>query len=149
MPARLAVTLLVVLTTVATTSCASLLGAEPTPVPGAAATLTRSSRTPIPTPTRDSSPSPAASPAVARSPVASPSARPGGRPLTEEEIDAIQRQMRLVLADGKLLHLVVGDVRQVRHQHIDLDTVFDQRIEQVALEKGDVDVVCGRVALGD
>ena len=44
--------------------CSTLLGAEPTPVPGAAATLTRSIRTPIPTPVR----TPAASPGTGASP---------------------------------------------------------------------------------
>ena len=103
MSARVAVSLLL-LTAIATTSCSTLLGAEPTPVPGAAATLTRSSRTPIPTPTRDTSPSPAASPAAARSPVASPSAaaKPGGRALTEDEIDDIRAQMERVVASPDL-----------------------------------------------
>jgi hypothetical protein len=102
MPARVAVTLLVL--TVMVTGCRELLGAEPTPVPGAAATLTRSSRTPIPTPTRDASPSPAASPAAARSPVAaaSPSAKPVGQPLTEEVIAQIQRDMERIVASKDL-----------------------------------------------
>lgn len=102
MPARVAVTLLVL--TVMVTGCRALLGAEPTPVPGAAATLTRSSRTPIPTPTRDGNPSPAASPAAARSPVAaaSPSGKPVGLPLTQEVIAQIQRDMERIVASKDL-----------------------------------------------
>ena len=103
MPARVAVTLLA-LFALAVTGCSTLLGAEPTPVPGAAATLTRSVRTPIPTPTRESSASPAPSPAAARSPVASPSAsiKPGGRALTEEEIDDIRARMQRIVASADL-----------------------------------------------
>jgi len=103
MPARVAVTLLA-LFALAVTGCSTLLGVEPTPVPGAAATLTRSVRTPIPTPTRESSASPAPSPAAARSPAASPSAsaKPGGRPLTEQEIDDIRAQMQRMVASADL-----------------------------------------------
>jgi hypothetical protein len=102
MPARVAVTLLVL--TAIVTSCQTLLGVEPTPVPGAAATLTRSSRTPIPTPTRDTNPSPAPSAAAARSPVAaaSPSARPGGQLVTDEAIAQIQRDMQRIVASEDL-----------------------------------------------
>ena len=73
-------------------------------MPGAAATLTPSSRTPIPTPVREGSPSPAASPAVLRSPVpvASASAKPGGRQLTEDEIAQIQREMQSIVANANL-----------------------------------------------
>jgi hypothetical protein len=103
MPARVAVTLLA-LCALSVTSCSTLLGAEPTPVPGAAATLTRSVRTPIPTPTRESSASPAPSPGAARSPAPSPSAaaKPGGRPLTEDEIDEIRAEMQRIVANADL-----------------------------------------------
>ncbi len=104
MTARRGLPLLVLLAGLMGTGCSTLLGAEPTPVPGAAATLTRSSRTPIPTPVRESSPSPSASPAALRSPVAVPSAssKPGGRLLTEEEIGQIQREMQRIVASQSL-----------------------------------------------
>jgi hypothetical protein len=55
--------------------CSALLSADPTPVPGAAATLTRSVRTPIPTPVRSPEASPGPSPVPSRAAVAgSPSA---------------------------------------------------------------------------
>jgi hypothetical protein len=97
--ARVAVALLLVWATVAT-GCQSILGAEPTPVPGAAATLTRSVRTPIPT----ISPSPATSPVAARSPSASPVASPkaGGRALTQDEIAGIERQFDAIVASADL-----------------------------------------------
>jgi hypothetical protein len=75
--------------------CQSLLGAEPTPVPGAAATLTRGSRTPIPTPLRTPSPASAASsPSPARA-AASPTsvASSGGRAVTETEINELRQQL--------------------------------------------------------
>jgi hypothetical protein len=99
MSARVAVALLAVWVTTAT-GCQSLLGAEPTPVPGAAATLTRSVRTPIPT----VSPSPASSPVAARSPSALPAAspKPGGRPLTQDEIADIERQVDAIVATAAL-----------------------------------------------
>jgi len=91
---------IVILAVVALTSgCSTLLGAEPTPVPGAAATLTRSVRTPIPTPTRDVNPSPGASPAAQRSPLpaASPSPR-AGRPFTQDELDQIGRDLERIVS---------------------------------------------------
>lgn len=99
MSARVAAVLLLVGATVAT-GCQSILGAEPTPVPGAAATLTRSVRTPIPT----VNPSPATSPVAARSPSVSPvaSPKPGGRPLTQDEIAAIERQFDAIVASADL-----------------------------------------------
>jgi hypothetical protein len=104
MSARVAVVLLVLATTTSASGCQTLLGAEPTPVPGAAATLTRSSRTPIPTPTRDANPSPAVSPGPARSPAALASASPqaSGRPVTQDEIAQIQREMERVVASSAL-----------------------------------------------
>jgi hypothetical protein len=73
-------------------------------VPGAAATLTRGSRTPIPTPTRDVNPSPAASPSPVRSPspLAAASPKPTAREVTQEEIDAVERQMAQVVASPDL-----------------------------------------------
>ena len=88
---------------VATTGCEALI-AEPTPQPGAAATLTRSGRTPIPTPVRTPTPLSAASPSPARSPaaVASPSASPGGRSVTEAEINEVQRVIDQSVATADL-----------------------------------------------
>jgi hypothetical protein len=90
---------LVVLAASLASGCQTLLGAEPTPVPGAAATLTRSVRTPIPTPARDVSPSPGTSPAALRSPspAASPAAR-AGRPLSQDEIDQVGRQVERIVS---------------------------------------------------
>jgi hypothetical protein len=81
--------------------CSTLLSAEATPVPGAAATLTRSSRTPIPTPVRTAStvPSPNAAPsrvAAAASPTAA------GRPVSEDEVAAVQRQMERIVSNQDL-----------------------------------------------
>src|SRR5437667_2966947 len=118
MPARVAVALLALLSC-AVVGCSTLLGAEPTPVPGAAATLTRSSRTPIPTPTRDGSPSPVASPATVRSPapVAAASPGPGGRTLTEDEITQVQREMARIIANADL-----PDVEQILLDRVSLST---------------------------
>jgi hypothetical protein len=99
--ARCARVLLVVGTASLATGCSTLLSADPTPVPGAAATLTRSSRTPIPTPDR-----PAASPGA--SPVPSRVASPGPSPVasrqvvTEEEIAQLQRRMDATVNDPRL-----------------------------------------------
>jgi hypothetical protein len=83
--------------------CSALLGPDPTPPAGAAATLTRSSRTPIPTPLRTPSPvSVSASPSAARAVTASPSAIAGGRPVSEEEIDALRQQIGRSLASPDL-----------------------------------------------
>ncbi len=81
--------------------CGALLSAEPTDVPGAAATLTRSSRTPIPTPTRDLSPSP--SPVAVRSPSPLASVQPRvGRPFTEDDVDQIRRQIEGIVSSADL-----------------------------------------------
>jgi hypothetical protein len=85
--------------------CQSLLGAEPTPVPGAAATLTRSSRTPIPTPDRAASPSPASSPAPFTKPSASPGANASpeaSRPITDDDVAEIESQMQRAMATADL-----------------------------------------------
>jgi hypothetical protein len=83
--------------------CQSLLGSEPTPVPGAAATLTRSSRTPIPTPLREPSTQPAASLGPSPSPV-----RPASSPVastrrsTDEDVAEMQRTMNRIVASRSL-----------------------------------------------
>jgi uncharacterized protein YceK len=82
--------------------CSSLLSSEPTPVPGAAATLTRSSRTPIPTPLRTPSPVGIASPSPGRAAAASPSANVGGRLVTAEEINELRQQIDRSLASPDL-----------------------------------------------
>jgi hypothetical protein len=89
----------------AASACSTLLGAEPTPVPGAAATLTRSIRTPIPTPIRTPAPgaSPSSSPprvAVAVSP--SPSSA-GNRPVvSDSDVAQLQRRIEQAIADPEL-----------------------------------------------
>jgi hypothetical protein len=85
--------------------CQSLLGAEPTVVPGAAATLTRSSRTPIPTPERVASPSPTGSSPVAAKPAASPVALASpeaSRPISDDDVAQIEREMQRVVATAAL-----------------------------------------------
>src|SRR4051812_12327225 len=83
--------------------CQSLLGSEATPVPGAAATITRSSRTPIPTPQREPSAQAAAS--IAPSPSA---ARPAASPVansqrsSDQDVAAIQRAMTAAVASASL-----------------------------------------------
>jgi hypothetical protein len=82
--------------------CASLLGPEPTPVPGAAATFTRAVNTPIPTPLRTPSPvgaAPSPSPGRAASPSAAAS---GGRAVSEAEINELRQQIGRSLASPDL-----------------------------------------------
>jgi hypothetical protein len=83
--------------------CQTLLGSEATPVPGAAATITRGSRTPIPTPLREPSAQPAASVAPSPSP-----GRPAASPVasaqrsSDEDVAAIQRAMTAAVASARL-----------------------------------------------
>jgi hypothetical protein len=79
---------------VVTTACSTLLGSDATPVPGAAATLTRSINTPIPTPVRTPSVLPAASPSAARA-AASPGAAGSATPqaLSDSDVSDLQRRM--------------------------------------------------------
>jgi hypothetical protein len=79
-----------------------LLGPDATPVPGAAATLTRSINTPIPTPVRTASvaPSPSARVAVAASPGASPSAV--GATVSQSDVAAIQTRIQQMLGSPDL-----------------------------------------------
>jgi hypothetical protein len=95
----------------ATTACSSLLAAEPTPVPGAAATLTRSINTPIPTPLRTTTASPVASPSPARA-ASSPGAAPTAtlQALSDSDVADLQQRMEQSVAapglpgiDGLLL----------------------------------------------
>jgi len=87
----------------AAAGCSSLLTADPTPVPGAAATLTRSVRTPIPTPERS-----AASPVASASPARIASAAsPGPSPVadhavSEAEVAQLQRRMEQTVASPDL-----------------------------------------------
>jgi hypothetical protein len=95
--------LVAALSAVVTSACASLLGPEPTPVPGAAATLTRSVRTPIPTPER----TPAASPVAGASPsvaaAASPSpARSAAGVMSDEDVAQLQRRFEQTLSSADL-----------------------------------------------
>jgi hypothetical protein len=100
--------------------CSTLLGAEPTPVPGAAATITRSSRTPIPTPVRTPGASPAASPVASRVAVAaspSPAAAGASRPVSDTEIAQVQRQLQQAVANPDL-----PDIEQLLLDHVSLST---------------------------
>jgi hypothetical protein len=85
--------------------CQQLISADATPVPGAAATLTRSSRTAIPTPVR--TPSPVAAVAMA-SPSRSPSPSPSSAPVAvnnsaeEARIADVSHQLSAALASQDL-----------------------------------------------
>jgi hypothetical protein len=107
---------------VATAGCSVLLGPDATPVPGAAATLTRSINTPIPTPIRTPSTLPVGSPSPARvaipgSPGAASTA--AAQPLTSADVAAVQTQMEhsvstpdLMGIDGLLLDHVSLSTQQ-------------------------------------
>jgi hypothetical protein len=102
------------------TGCSVLLGADATPVPGAAATLTRSINTPIPTPLRTPSALPAASPsplrvAVAASP--SPASGAGNQPLSDADVSALQRQIEQAVATPAL-----QGIDQLLLDHVSLST---------------------------
>jgi len=100
---RRAVVALALVAATAAAGCSSLLTADPTPVPGAAATLTRSVRTPIPTPERS-----AASPVASASPARIASAAsPGPSPVadhavSEAEVAQLQRRMEQTVASPDL-----------------------------------------------
>ena len=83
-------------------ACGSLT-ADPTPVPGAAATLARSSRTPIPTPVRENSPAPPTVTALASpAPAASPSPVVASGAATPEDIAGIRTAMQRTFASPDL-----------------------------------------------
>jgi hypothetical protein len=85
--------------TLALVGCQELLSAEATPVPGAAATLARSSRTPIPTPVRTASPgAPAAVASPSRSPAPSPSAQLASAAAEEARVDRVRQALSESLA---------------------------------------------------
>src|ERR1051326_4766980 len=95
--------LAVALVAALTVGCSTLLGADATPVPGAAATLTRSINTPIPTPVR--SPSALASPSperVAVSASPSPQQTVGSAGVSDAEIAAVQRRIEQAVATPAL-----------------------------------------------
>jgi hypothetical protein len=101
---RRAVVALALVAATAAAGCSSLLTAEPTPVPGAAATLTRSINTPIPTPVRTAAASPvaSASPSRAANVVAGPSPAATDQTLSEAEIAQLQRRMEQTFASPDL-----------------------------------------------
>jgi hypothetical protein len=87
----------------ASAGCATLLSADATPVPGAAATLTRSLRTPIPTTVESASPASAPSPSPPRIAIAaSPSAAPEGGDASDAEIAEIRARMEQVTSSEAL-----------------------------------------------
>lgn len=101
---RRALVLITLVAAIGSASCSTLLGADATPVPGAAATLTRSINTPIPTPVRSPSaasvnPSPAR-PAVAASPSAAPGA--SDQAGSDAEVAAVQRRVEQAIATSDL-----------------------------------------------
>jgi hypothetical protein len=100
---------------ISASACSTLLSPDATPVPGAAATLTRSIRTPIPTPERSASPSPALSPAAAK-PAASPSAvaKPAA---TGDDTAQLQRRIEQALGDPRL-----PGVEDLLLDHVSLST---------------------------
>jgi hypothetical protein len=100
------------------TACSTLLGPEATPVPGAAATLTRSINTPIPTPVHTPAASPAASPARVAA-AASPSSVAAGSPqgLSGDDAAQLQNEMELVLSSAGL-----SGIEQLLLDHVSLST---------------------------
>jgi hypothetical protein len=84
--------------------CQQLISADATPVPGAAATLTRSSRTAIPTPLRTSSPvAPVAIASPSRSPSPAPSSAPVANASAEEaRITDVSHALSAALASQDL-----------------------------------------------
>src|SRR6202011_2398974 len=96
---RAGVALALVAATVAT-GCSTLLGADPTPVPGAAATLTRSIRTPIPTPVHTVAASPVGSPARAAS--AGPSPVASNQTVSDAEVAQLERRIAQAVASPDL-----------------------------------------------
>jgi hypothetical protein len=90
-----------------TGACQTLLSAEPTPVPGAAATLTRSINTPIPTPVRTPGASPAVNPSPSRVAVPvsgspSPVASAGGQATSDADVADLQRRMEQIVGTPDL-----------------------------------------------
>jgi hypothetical protein len=88
-----------------TVGCSVLLGPDATPVPGAAATLTRSINTPIPTPVRTPSISPVGSPSPAReavSPSPGSSPAPAAQPLTDADVASVQAQFDQIVGSPSL-----------------------------------------------
>jgi hypothetical protein len=84
----------------ATAGCSVLLGPDATPVPGAAATLTRSINTPIPTPIRTPSALPVESPSPLRVAVESspsPASTAAAQPLTDADVASVQSRMEQVV----------------------------------------------------
>jgi hypothetical protein len=107
---RRAIAALVLLAATAAGGCSSLLTADPTPVPGAAATLTRSLRTPIPTTAATPGASPAVSPVASRAAIAPSPSPASGQAAAADEIARVQRRIDQVLSsptmpgiDGLLL----------------------------------------------
>ena len=103
MRTRTALVVLVAAAATVAASCSTLLSADPTPVPGAAATLTRSIRTPIPTPDRPTAASPGVSPSpsrVAASPGPSPSAARSG--IANDDVAQLQRRLDQTLSNPGL-----------------------------------------------
>jgi hypothetical protein len=89
----------------ATAGCSVLLGPDATPVPGAAATLTRSINTPIPTPIRTPSALPVESPSPLRVAVESspsPASTAAAQPLTDADVASVQSRMEQVVSTPDL-----------------------------------------------
>jgi hypothetical protein len=88
-----------------TLGCTALLGPEATPVPGAAATLTRSINTPIPTPIRTPSLQPAGSPSPSRVAVGAspgPSSTNTAQPLSDSDVAAVQSRIEQSVSSPEL-----------------------------------------------
>ncbi len=109
---------LITLAVALTAGCSTLLSPEPTPVPGAAATLTRSIRTPIPTPERIASPSPGVSPVPSRAAAsASPSAVAGRAGVSSDDMARVQRSFEQAFGDPRL-----PGVEELLLDHVSLST---------------------------
>jgi hypothetical protein len=102
-----------------TAACSTLLGAEATPVPGAAATLTRSINTPIPPPPRTPSASPAASPSAVRAAASPGSATPSPtlQALSDADVADVQQRIEQSIASPGL-----PGIERLLLDHVSLST---------------------------
>jgi len=100
--------------------CSVLLGPEATPVPGAAATLTRSINTPIPTPVRSAAAQSVASPSPSRAALAGspgPAASSAGQPLGEADVATVQARFEQILSSPAL-----PGIQDLLLDHVSLST---------------------------
>jgi hypothetical protein len=99
------------------TSCSTLLGPDATPVPGAAATLTRSINTPIPTPLRTPSVVAGASPSPRGAASAAPGPSPSAEALSDADVSAIQSRIEQAIGSPDM-----SGIEALLLDHVSLST---------------------------